>query len=197
MGARECLCVGIKGTFIFLDHFPLSQSLWPPLAVAVAHAGSVNKRSVPSWWVLIRSLQGKLLATKHLQLKKLGNALKFPSNLIHPDLSIPPAHCALLCWNAFRTQPGREPAASWRNSVCHGCVSVWNDCLRPLRTAAGQRGAPSASRRLLTGCKSAPEHGSHWRLAEKVSERLHRVRGYSDQRISTLLITWVRPVAWN
>lgn len=66
---------------------------------------------------LIHGLRGKLLASEHLQLKKPRNALRFPSNLTPPELSIPSAHCAPLCWNAFRTQPGREPAGGTQSAM--------------------------------------------------------------------------------
>lgn len=41
------------------------------------------------FWVLILGLQGKLLASEHLQLKKLRNALKILSNLIQPNAQRP------------------------------------------------------------------------------------------------------------
>lgn len=41
-----------------------------------------------------------------------------------------------LCAGMYRRQSWR--LASWRNSESYDCVSVWNNCLRPWWTAAGQ-----------------------------------------------------------
>lgn len=68
---------------------------------------------------------------------------------------------------------------------------MWNDYLRPLQTAAGQRGAPSASRCLLEVVNQPLKNSSAADLLKRFREP------QQGQRISKMSPTNARPITWG